>query len=149
MAPEARANAPFGEGIYSPSISTRTYETLLDRAKVALELGETVILDASWTDDAWRARARGLAYDARADLTELRCDAPVEVAAGRIRKRMARSTSDGSYVRDPSDATPEIAAALAEKEAPWPSSTRIDTSGSPDAALVVALEHFERCDLHL
>ena len=48
--PYEYAPAPLGEGLYTPAATTRTYEELLHRARVALELGEPVVLDVSWSD---------------------------------------------------------------------------------------------------
>src|SRR5690606_1293305 len=52
------AGAEVGQGIYGPNSTEATYRELLRRAEVALGLGESVVLDASWTDARWRALAR-------------------------------------------------------------------------------------------
>jgi uncharacterized protein len=137
--------APFGEGIYSAQATAATYEALLERAGVALEQGETVILDASWTDDAWRARARDLAQRTHADLVELNCQTPADLAADRLRRRAARRDPVAGN-GDASDATPEIAEQMAQTAAPWPSATPIDTSSTSDAALAAALARVQHCD---
>ena len=134
LPPDRPAPAGFGEGIYGPEATARTYEELLGRAATALALGELVVLDASWSDAGWRARARQLAEESFADLFELRCEAPPEVAAARMRER----ASEGG---DPSDATPEIASLMAASHAPWPSAKVVDTGGEPGNALASALEH--------
>lgn len=131
------APAPYGSGLYSTASSQATYETMLERARVALALGETVVLDASWTSSEWRSRAGALAEACSADLVALRC----EVAAGVAAKRMADRARRGG---DPSDATPEIAAAMAADAAPWPTATAIATAGDPDAALARALDAVSR-----
>src|SRR3546814_9334305 len=51
-----RAGAPYREGIYGPEHTVRTYDALLQRASTALGLGESVVIDASWTDQRWRDR---------------------------------------------------------------------------------------------
>jgi aminoglycoside phosphotransferase family enzyme/predicted kinase len=122
------APADHGAGIYSSAWTNTTYEHLLDRARIALELGETVILDASWIDPTWRERARALATSVYADLVQLRCDLPGPIAA----KRIAERATVGS---DPSDATPAIAAAMAKEVHGWPDAATIDTSTTPEAAL--------------
>jgi aminoglycoside phosphotransferase family enzyme/predicted kinase len=132
LAVDAPAGAPFGAGLYTEASTTATYETVLDRARVALGRGETVIVDASWISADWRTRARALAGDVSADLVELRCDAPPEVAAQRLTKRLTRGG-------DPSDATPEIAAAMAAIDAPWPEATTVTTTRSKPEALADAL----------
>ena len=113
--------AEFGSGLYEADSTEATYETLLARARSALVMGEKVILDASWSDERWRLLARELADDTAGDLVELRCDAPAEVTAERMRRRSAEGG-------DPSDATPEIAAAMAERFDPWLSARSVDTT---------------------
>jgi uncharacterized protein len=126
----ARVSSAWGEGIYRPEMTAATYAELLRRAGAALGEGESVILDASWANASLREEAARVAGAVAAELVELRCVAPPEVAAARIRSRPPT---------DPSDATPEVAARLAENADPWPTATPIDTSGPPDAALAVAL----------
>ena len=78
-----------------------TYEALLHRARVALGMGESVVLDASWLDPTWRERAASVAVATSSDLTELCCETPAAVARDRLRLRLAAG-------HDPSDATPEV-----------------------------------------
>jgi aminoglycoside phosphotransferase family enzyme/predicted kinase len=131
---DATATAPYGHGIYTPAHTRATYETLLGRAGTALAHGETVVLDASWIDAAWRTRARELAHRHHADLTELRCELTPDAADRRMRARAATGA-------DPSDATPAIAHALRARTHPWPSATTVDTSGDAAATLATALRH--------
>ncbi len=126
------APEPFGEGLYSEEATATTYRALLHRASVALGLGQTVVLDASWTSASWRHQARAIASRTHADLVELRCEAPAVVAVERILRRAAAG-------RQPSDATPEIAAAMAVAAAPWPEATTINTADGPACALAAAL----------
>jgi hypothetical protein len=132
LAPTAPAGAPFGQGIYGPEATARTYATMLDRARIGLARGESMVLDASWTDPTWRAEARAVAERTHAELVELRCSAPAAVAAARMRHRLAAGG-------DPSDATPGIAETMAASVAPWPEASVVDTSGAPDASLAGAL----------
>ena len=132
--PDRSTVLAFGEGIYSEVTTTRTYQTMLDRARIALGMGETVVLDASWTSAAWRDKASVIAVATSADLVELRCEASVATASQRILRRAA--TGD-----DPSDATPEIAAAMSARAAPWPEATTIDTETTPAGAIAAALRH--------
>jgi len=110
LGPGERASASYGEGIYAPAWTVRTYDELLRRAAGLLSLGESVLLDATWVAAGQRAAAAGLADRASADFVQLRCEAPTDVAAGRIRAR----------VGDASDADPGIAAELAAAQEPWP-----------------------------
>ena len=131
LEPTAPAGAPFGEGIYTPTTTAQTYTTMLDRAGVALRHGETMILDASWTDERRRIEARALAQRAHAELVELRCTAPPALAAERMRRRLAAGN-------DSSDATPVIAEIMASSMAQWPTATVVDTSGAPGSSLSLA-----------
>jgi uncharacterized protein len=126
------AAAPYGEGLYRPESTGVTYAEMLARAGTALALGESVVLDASWVGERRRAEARALAAEGCADTIEIRCAVPPELAARRIRRRMARGG-------DPSDATPDIAAKLAAAEDPWPGAVALDTSTGPADALAKAL----------
>ena len=132
LRPDEPAAAGFAEGIYAPHATEATYLEMLRRTEVALGLGEIVVLDASWSSDRWRTEARAVASRTASDLVELRCSAPPDTTARRMRRR--RSAGD-----DPSDATPEIAAQLALTEDPWPTAVVVDTSSGPGEALVKAL----------
>src|SRR3546814_7193551 len=58
LAPDQPAGAPYQEGIYGPETTTAVYGEVLSRAERALRLGEIVVLDASWTDEAARSEER-------------------------------------------------------------------------------------------
>ena len=126
------APAALGEGIYRPEATAQTYAALAGRARTALANGESVVLDASFTTAAARRQARAAAGATSSDVVELRCTAPPDEAAARIRARVARGG-------DASDATPEIAAALAARAAPWPEAHDVDTTDSPATTLERAL----------
>jgi aminoglycoside phosphotransferase family enzyme/predicted kinase len=128
------AAAAFGEGIYSAAATAAAYEELVARAERALGMGETVVLDASWTDEAHRAEARRVAEATASDIVELRCVAPREVAAERL---AARAAAGG----DASDADAAIAAAMAAMADPWPTSVAIDSVAEAPAVVQAALAH--------
>jgi aminoglycoside phosphotransferase family enzyme/predicted kinase len=130
------AGAPFGEGLYSEGSTEATYDLLLDRAAVVLARGGTVVLDASWTSEAHRRSARATAARCGADVVELRCACPPEVAEERIERRRAGGPTA-------SDADAAVARRMAERADPWPEAAVVDTSGDPaatSAAAVVAVE---------
>jgi aminoglycoside phosphotransferase family enzyme/predicted kinase len=131
--PTSPAPAPPGEGLYDPHWTERTYDALLERAATALALGESVVLDASWSDPDRRAAATRVARETSADLLALRCDLPAPRAIERVR---ARAAAGG----DASDATPEVTRLLHERFAPWPEATRVDTGVSPARAVAAALD---------
>ncbi len=132
LAPCTRATADFEAGIYAPAATDATYAELLQRAEVALSLGESVVLDATWSAALHRTTAHRVARDTHAELTELCCECPQHVAARRLSARLAAN-------RDASDATEEVAARLRARFDPWPSVRTIDTGGSPEAAVAQAM----------
>jgi aminoglycoside phosphotransferase family enzyme/predicted kinase len=129
LAPLDSAAAPYGTGIYSPEWHRRTYRELAARATDLLRLGETVILDASWTSEEQRDLLARVAEQEHAPMTALRCEAPQALTIERIRTRE----------RGASDADAAIAAAMHAHAAPWPESTPIDTGGTLDHAVEQAL----------
>jgi hypothetical protein len=128
-----------GADLYGAEQKAATYRTLLDRARGALDQGESVVLDATWGSGRWRAAARAAGADAHADVAEVCCEAPADLAADRMRRRSARG-------HDPSDATPEVAAALATSADPWPEAMPLDTTGTEArtvADAIAALQSLE------
>ncbi|MGW0283485.1 bifunctional aminoglycoside phosphotransferase/ATP-binding protein [Streptomyces sp. NPDC003236] len=123
------AAAGYGQGLYTPDWTARTYGTLLDRAAALLSSGESVVLDATWSDAAQREAARRVAELTSADLTALRCQVPDDVSAARLMTRAPGA----------SDAGPAIAAAMAAREPPWPEAVPVDTGGALEAAVARAL----------
>ncbi|MFE8017199.1 AAA family ATPase [Streptomyces antibioticus] len=127
--PERSAAAGYGEGIYSAEWTARTYTALLDRAAVLLSLGESVVLDATWSTAEQRTAARRVAETAEADLVALHCRVPEEVSEARLSTRTA----------GPSDADAGIARAMAAGEPPWPEAVPVDTGGPLESAVSRAL----------
>jgi uncharacterized protein len=126
------ASAGLDEGLYRRGATDATYGELLARARPLLGLGRTVVLDATWGDSRWRRTAARLAAETSAELVELRCVAPLDVTAERVRRRLAVGA-------DASDATEEVARALAARAGPWPKAIEVDTSGDPGDAVAAAL----------
>jgi uncharacterized protein len=129
IAPRQRAAAPYNTGLYSPAWTQDTYQELLSRASSLLARGESVILDASWTSATHRASAEKLALAVSADLVQLRCAVPADLAARRLQARTS----------DTSDAGPSVAERLRKEAESWPDATPIDTSGS-DGGQVTPLQ---------
>ncbi|MEV8631316.1 AAA family ATPase [Streptosporangium sp. NPDC051023] len=127
--PEQPAPASFGEGIYSPEHTERTYDELLSRAGKLLQYGEPVILDASWTDAGHRAAAEDLTRCTSSDFAALLCTALPQVIVERL------ATRTGGV----SDADQAIAEAVTRRMDPWPDAIEIDTSAIPEQALERAL----------
>ncbi len=116
-----------GEGAYSTRATSDTYAELLERARMLLEQGQSVVLDATWGRAGLRARAAALASETSSALVELRCEAPTAVREQRIAHR-------ARYETDASDASVAVARALALQADPWPAATTVETSHPIDAA---------------
>jgi uncharacterized protein len=112
-------------GLYTPGNVSIVYDEMLRRARELLACGTPVILDGTWRDAAQRVRARKLADETDSTISEFTCSLSQRDAADRIRGRQASS----------SDATPEIAAALAGVDTESSVSYQIDT-GRPLAESV-------------
>ena len=132
---EDSAEASFGEGIYTPEWTRRTYAACLRTAASGLCRGRRVIVDATFRDDAWRERfmetARGLGV--RHAFLVTTCDP--DVVRERIRERGP----------DPSDADWEIHRKVAERwETPSGEVARrtveVDTGTTVERAVSLGLE---------
>lgn len=123
------APARFGEGLYTPEWTGRTYAALLERAAALLSCGESVVLDATWSDTAQREAARRVAEGTSSELVALHCRVPGDMTAARLSARDA----------GPSDADLGVATALAERETPWAEAVEVDTSGPLEKAVTRAL----------
>ncbi|KUO15998.1 gluconate kinase [Streptomyces dysideae] len=126
---EQSAAAAYGEGLYSPEWTNKTYAALLGRASALLSRGESVVLDATWHDARQREAALRMAEHTHTDLVALHCQVPVDFATTRLATRAPGA----------SDADLDVAAAMAATEAPWSEAVRVDTSGSLEAAVIQAL----------
>lgn len=122
---EANRSGPLDEGIYAPAFTEKVYGELLHRAEQLLQRGESVVLDATWQDNAFRAKARDIAEANCAELLEVRCVLDQATAAERISRR---ALSGGSA----SDVTVGLSTAIAARADPWPEAIELPTSGTPD-----------------
>ena len=129
LSPTDRAGAGYGEGLYRVERTAATYAAMRERAAGLLARGESVVLDASWTDAEERAGAAELARASHAELTCLECRAPREVTEPRIRGRRGSA----------SDATPLVAAVMSLDADPWPEATVIDTVGPAEDSIELAV----------
>ncbi len=136
--PGAPMPAPIGEGLYTHEMTRRTYDEMLRRARVALGMGQSVVLDASWTDAELRSAAARVADATSSDLVELRCEVDPAVADARVERRRREG-------HDASDADRTVAAVLRAAADPWPGATTVDTSGAPPTALELAWDATMAC----
>jgi aminoglycoside phosphotransferase family enzyme/predicted kinase len=97
LAPEQRRHVPFGEGEYAPSVTERTYWTLMERAEALLAEGRSVILDASFLGRQHRRWAVEAARRAQVPFLLLESRTSEKVIRERLehRARKASSVSDG------------------------------------------------------
>ena len=129
---EVRRQVPeLAGGRYSDTAKATTYRELLARARHALEHGESVVADATWSDSATRQLAEGLATATASRLVALECRAPVETAAARAQRRLAAGGA--------SEAGADIARQLAARRDPWPGAIVVQTGASAKQSLAHAL----------
>jgi aminoglycoside phosphotransferase family enzyme/predicted kinase len=121
---DADATAPLDQGIYSAAWTQRTYGALCDRARDLLQHGESVVLDASWSDTGLRAFAALAANETASDLVVLQCDAPLDVITARAARRHAVHT-------DASDADANVARSIAERFPAWAGAHRLNATQAP------------------
>ncbi len=113
-------------GLYAPANVAAVYDEVLRRAYLMLCRGRSVILDGTWRSAAARQHAHAMADEAAAPVVELTCALSLEEAAARIEGRSETT----------SDATPQLAAALAHR--PAAAGHPIDTSRPLTEALAEA-----------
>jgi aminoglycoside phosphotransferase family enzyme/predicted kinase len=113
------ASAPYGEGLYTPARTDELYGQVLHRAGELLARGESVVVDASWTQRRHRRAAEEVARHTHSDLVQLHCTAPDDVARERVATR----------ARTASDATEAVATAIAGHADPWPEARIVLTTG--------------------
>lgn len=123
----------YGEGIYSTAHTEGVYWQQAADARAQLARGRSVVLDATFGRAEFREHAWAAARDVSALLVEIECDAPADVLA----ERVARPRPGAS------DATPELARRLLAERDPWPSATRIDTTGTTQASRAASLDAIE------
>ena len=130
------APSSFGTGLYTPEMIDKTYEEMCARAQQLLGMGQTVVLDASFSIARHRRLAMSVATSSSSDGYEVRCLLPTAEAARRLIARQDRHA-------DASDADPEIAARMAQQFDPWPEAFVVGTL--PPIADVVPgiIEHID------
>lgn len=90
---------PLHHGIYSPTMTVKTYDAMAREAERALRAGHSVIVDATFTRREQRARFIRLAERAKAPLLVIRCMSSDAVSAERLDSRAAAGVdiSDGRW----------------------------------------------------
>ena len=96
ISPTRHRPEQFGEGIYSPEFTEKTYEAMFQQAKQFISSGEPVILDATFGTRKQRSSAYELAKYLDADFLLVECRLDEEGIIARLKYRQAEgiSTSD-------------------------------------------------------
>ena len=116
------------QGRYTATVTALTYRTLASRTRILLHAGYSVVVDATFADASSRREVDRMAKACRTDFVAIECRAPLSVIEERARGILR--------LDDLSEATPEVAAALQARRAPWPAAHAIDTTA--DEATLVA-----------
>jgi aminoglycoside phosphotransferase family enzyme/predicted kinase len=114
-------DTPAGADAYRPEVTAATYAELLRRAERLLGMGESVVLDASWSTAGHRADAAEVAARTSSELWQLRCDVAPGIAHTRLRGRAG----------DASDATTTVHDRMAIGFAPWDDAVVVATAALP------------------
>ena len=128
--------SPYGEGHYSSAATEATYQELLRRASEVVAMGQSVVMDATWMQQAWRDSARLLAKDANCRIIEIQCVARRQIVDERIAARK-------SIPSEMSDATVEISRKIGDEFESWSQAWVVDTEKSPAMNVKLALELIE------
>ena len=136
--------ASYGEGIYNPAMTERTYASLVEQAEPLMLDGRGAILDATFRGQAHRAAVIALARKNRVPLVVIHC----RLSEGLAQDRLAKRSAAGN---DISDGRWEIYAAQKESfepvvDVPAESYLVLDTELSP-AEVVSGAETFLRAAL--
>ena len=124
-----------GEGPYEPAMVDATYDEQRREARLLIERGHGVVVDASWTSERHRAAMRHMVEMVGAELIEIECSVDDATARDRIARR---------GVDDPSDAAPDLVDYLGVRRDPWPTAEGISTRTQVDATVRRVVEVIER-----
>jgi hypothetical protein len=134
------AVAPFErlpEAAYAPGVGARVYEETLRLAGLALEAGQSVIVDAVFARPGERAAAERLAANLAVLFTGLWLEAPADVLEARVaaREREGRDPSDAGVAVLKKQLTYDLG------EMTW---RKVGASGTPEETLKYALSAIDR-----
>jgi aminoglycoside phosphotransferase family enzyme/predicted kinase len=143
--------AGFGQGLYDPDWTARTYQVLLEEAKAALEDGRSVLLDASFVRRADRQAALRLAAAQGARVIFIECICPPEVALQRLDHRWTARVEGGQQTgmeaSQASDGRPELYErqrrsweVYSAAQEPGLTHLQVDTSGPPATSVERVLD---------
>jgi predicted kinase len=134
--------AAFGEGIYRPEVTARTYAECLRRAEQIIFEGGRVIVDASFGEEKYRRMFLNAGAAMAIPATFVLCEVSPKVAKARLQSRRG----------DVSDADWSVYWQAAQCWQPFDSDTRlatyaVETSDSPERVIDRAVKHL--CSLNL
>jgi uncharacterized protein len=113
---------------YTPEATERTYQLVLDKARLALLAGHSVVVDAVFSKDVERERIEAVAAAVGVPFTGAWLVADPAILSARVAARTG----------DASDATQDVLAKQLQRgvgDVPWPT---VDASGGADATLAAA-----------
>jgi uncharacterized protein len=73
---------------YGTSGKRAAHRELLTRARHALQLGESIVADATWGLCEYRVLAALVARETHTTLLDIECTAPIDIAADRAQQRL-------------------------------------------------------------
>ncbi len=126
---EARDRSGYNEGIYTPAMSAKTYERMLEHARAIVAAGRWAILDATYSRREHRRPAAELARSLALPFGILYCAAPLV----ELKRRIVTRAAAGTDVSDAGVAVLEEQAKRFEPPAPDEGPVFIWT-GTEDAA---------------
>jgi aminoglycoside phosphotransferase family enzyme/predicted kinase len=142
---DGNAEAPFETGLYTPVITARTYASLFVNARLLLEKGLSVILDATFSRREQRQEALVTARDAGATIIFVECTAPVKHLEMRLRDRQDKSCISDARLRHLPDfiARYETFADMAA-----PIHVTVDTTAPLHRWLIQLMDHHQALRAH-
>lgn len=114
---------------YTRGASDAVYRALLERARLALQAGHSVVVDAVFAQAEWRVAVAGIAAAADASFDGIW----LEASADLLKARVAARTGDAS------DATPDVVDQQLAAETGAISWHRVEATGDPAAVLAAAV----------
>ena len=134
--PGSHAPSGYGEGIYTPEFTEKTYGEMIARARALLAEGRSVILEATFSGRDHLGRAARAAEELGADFRVVECTAPDGLVMERLAARKDRAPAPGEAV---SDADWAIYLEQKKRRVPGvrgPGRISVDTSSGPGAAVM-------------
>ena len=98
LTPADATEADINSGLYSPEITDKTYNAMINEARLILAKGDSVILDATFLRRADREKALTMSRQYDAEFMIIECRLAEDLVQERLEKRKNETTaSDGSW----------------------------------------------------